>query len=125
MNIFTYITILYITVIVKALANQDNGGGTTSSQSALPTYVFVTRTVGGTLVVQSSLYTQSLMLSFASTTGGVQSGGIGLGTISGSVGDIKSYEEVTITSTGNAPAPSVNVYGGIVGIVGLILGFII
>ncbi|CCE85328.1 Piso0_004916 [Millerozyma farinosa CBS 7064] len=65
------------------------------------TIAWITTTSNGVVMTPSVAYKQSF--SSITTTASPSSGSIGLGTISGTVGDVRSYTEVTV-STNNAAA---------------------
>lgn len=77
-----------------------------SSSSYLPTLIWVTVTYdnGAVLTVQTP-YTQQFS-SFYTDVSSVPAGEVGIGSLSGSVGGIRSYAHVTISNAGNRLASS-------------------
>lgn len=96
---------------------------TSSSLSKSYTTVWVTITTNGALATVKTIYSQSFMTTYSSATGTVSSGLEGLGTISGSVGDIRTYSQTTITN-GGARNNEVAAYGGAAGAVLMVLGML-
>lgn len=80
------------------LAKQDDGGATTTSK--VVTTVWVTLTSNGKLTTASSLYSQTFTIYHTTATADAASGSMGLGSIQGSVGGVRTYDQTTITSNG-------------------------
>ncbi|CUM65536.1 uncharacterized protein PRCAT00003182001 [Priceomyces carsonii] len=100
--------------------NQGGGGKTETSVSA--TSVWITITTDGNPVTVKSIYKQTFMKTYsAAETSDVKSGNVGLGTIDGSVGKVRSYDQVTILSSAEACGHN-NAYAGLIGSLFLILG---
>ncbi|KAK6461316.1 hypothetical protein DFJ63DRAFT_315118 [Scheffersomyces coipomensis] len=107
-------------VIVSALADQDDDPET-SSGPAPPTTVWITITTDGHPVTIQSLYSQVFMATYTSAiTTGVQSGDAGLGSIVGSVGEIRTYDQTTISNAGGHVYQTA-IYSGLLGSVVLLL----
>ncbi|KAI5961895.1 uncharacterized protein KGF55_003866 [Candida pseudojiufengensis] len=120
--------LLFFTIFISSvfgLADQGDGGGAKTSEQ---TIVWITTTISGQLTTVSVLYTQSFMSTYSEAqTEGISSGNVGLGSISGSIGSHRSYDQTTISSKGDAINEfmrSYNVYGGLLGGIVLILGLI-
>lgn len=92
---------------------------------ASSTTIWITTTVGGKKTTMQTVFSQSFMSTYTSADeGDVQSGNIGLGSISGTVGDVRSYTKTTI-GTSNAAVglfKPENIYSGIAGVSFLLLG---
>ena len=130
-NKFLIIISCYL-ACVFALANQnDNGGDDDSKTKKTTTWVWVTTTIGGQLATISTAYSQKFISTHSSEDAkSVASGEIGLGSLSGSVGGIKTYSQTTITNANIAPSNNnvflgiESLYTGIVGGIVLILGLL-
>lgn len=116
---------------VFALANQNDGGDDDSKTKKTTTWVWVTTTIGGQLATISTAYFQKFISTHSSEDAkSVASGEIGLGSLSGSVGGIKTYSQTTITNANIAPSNNnvflgiESLYTGIVGGIVLILGLL-
>lgn len=112
---FAYI----LTLISLALAFQWFGKRdettTTSTRKPSPTSVYITITTNGELVVKKTLYEQKFMTTFTATTSSVKAGSIGLGSLSGTVGQISRYQMTTVLN--EAPALA---YSGGLGVVAVL-----
>lgn len=84
--------------LTLGLANQDDGGATTTSK--VVTTVWVTLTTKGKLTTMASLYSQTFTIGYTEATADAASGSMGLGSIQGSVGGVRTYDQTTITSNG-------------------------
>ncbi|KAI5957306.1 hypothetical protein KGF54_000234 [Candida jiufengensis] len=121
--------LLFITFFISSiygLADQGDGQGAKTSEQ---TIVWITTTISGQLTTASTLYSQSFMSTYSEANNdGVSSGAVGLGSISGSIGSHRSYDQTTISSKGEAINEfmnlSYNIYGGILGGLLLLLGLI-
>lgn len=113
------ITFVSLISLVAGLANQGDDDKKTKTTSK--TTVWVTITSKGKLATVSSIYSQTFAKAYSSATADAKSGGIGLGSISGEVGKVRSYTETTIkqSNAGHGLYKKENVYGGIFG--GLVL----
>lgn len=109
-------TIFSLLSLVMALGHQDDGGETTTGK-VLPTLVYVTITTNGKISVVHTKYEQTFMSTFTGDKQSAPLGKIGLGSISGSVGELRSYEEKTVTNAGNSRN-----YGGALGVICFVLG---
>lgn len=96
---------------------------TSSSLSKSYTTVWVTITTNGALATVKTIYSQTFMTTYSSATGTVSSGQEGLGTISGSVGEIRTYSQTTITN-GGARNNEMAAYGGAAGALLMVLGML-
>lgn len=114
--------------LTLALADQDDGNAaTTTATTTSATYVWITTTVGGQLVTISVPYSQSFMTTYtAADTDAVESGSVGLGSISGSLGGIRTYSQTTITNSNEAPSfLNLNgLYSGVIGGMIVLLGLL-
>lgn len=93
MNLYHVLTVLSLGALAQAA--DDN------TKSASPTFVYVTVTSAGKTVVTLKMWTQTFMLTATSATASVPSGTVGLGSLSGSVGGLRSYVQSTISGQGN------------------------
>lgn len=109
--------------VVSALANQDDGGDTTTAKSTSATIVWVTVTTNGALATVKSTYLQSFVETYTAATASASAGTVGMGSISGSVGGVRTYEHTTIT--GGAGNIEGSVYGRAVGMLVLLVGYLI
>ena len=110
---------------VFALANQNDGGDDDSKTKKTTTWVWVTTTIGGQLATISTAYSQKFISTHSSEDAkSVASGEIGLGSLSGSVGGIKTYSQTTITNANIVFLGIESLYTGIVGGIVLILGLL-
>lgn len=96
---------------------------TLSSLSKSDTTVWVTITTNGVLATVKTIYSQSFMSTFTTVTASASSGEIGLGSLSGSVGDVRTYSETTVTNAGARNNDAV-MYGGAAGAVLMVLGML-
>lgn len=111
--------------VVLGLAQQNGGGQTTSSASA--TTVWVTVTTNGRLATVKSLYKQSFIQTYGSADVlAPPSGAVGLGSITGSVGGIRSYDQTTVSNSnaGMGSFQPLNAYAGLLGTMFLAVGFL-
>ncbi|CAH6720840.1 predicted GPI-anchored protein 1 [[Candida] jaroonii] len=111
--------VFYIfTLILGIQALADQGDGKTTSKSA--TTIWVTITTDGAPVVVQTTYSQSFDQAYTEAdTETVKSGTVGLGSASGSVGGIRSYDKTTISNTNGAGK-----LGGI-GLLSIMLGMLV
>ncbi|PSK38599.1 hypothetical protein C7M61_002534 [Candidozyma pseudohaemuli] len=84
------------------------------------TIVYVTLTTGGKVITTSTAYKQSFMTTYSDTTSSVAAGSVGVGLQTGEVGNVRSYEQTTISNNGQAGA-----YAGFVGWAAIALGFLL
>lgn len=84
------------------------------------TIVYVTLTTGGKVITTSTAYSQSFMTTYSDTTASVPAGSAGMGLQTGEVGNVRSYEQTTISNNGQAGA-----YAGFVGWAAIALGFLL
>lgn len=82
-------------------SSSASSSGSSASSSSQLTTVWVTITTNGALATVKSLYTQQFTLINPVSTE-VPSASAGMGSLSGSVGEIRSYLETTVNG-GNAP----------------------
>lgn len=83
-------------------SSASSSASSAASSSSELTTVWVTITTNGALATVKSLYTQKFTLINPVSTA-VPSGSAGMGSLSGSVGDIRTYLETTVNGA-NAPA---------------------
>lgn len=112
-------TIFSLLSLVMALGKQDDGGATTTTGKPSPTLVYVTITTNGIVTVVFTKYEQTFMSTFTENEQSVPLGNVGLGSLSGSVGGVRSYEEKTVTNAGNGRN-----YGGALGVICFVLGLL-
>ncbi|RLV89746.1 putative GPI-anchored protein 1 [Spathaspora sp. JA1] len=116
-----YILLLSFFTLVYSLGKQGDGQDDTPTTTTSQTIVWVTTTINGQLVTISTYYSQKFTTSSADIA--VQSGEIGLGTISGSVGGIREYSQVTITPSGGVGSGA-GTGAGLLGLVAVVIGLI-
>lgn len=80
-----------------------------SSSSKSETTVWVTITTDGATATVKTIWVQSFMSTYTEATSSAAAGSVGLGSLSGLVGGVRSYSETTITNGGAV------VYSGVVG----------
>lgn len=118
-----FINLVSLLAVVSALANQDGDGATTTTgKTTSQTTVWVTVTTNGALATVKSIYKQSFLETYTTATSSAASGSVGLGSISGSVGGVRTYEHTTVS--GGAGVIQGSVYGRSVGMVVLIMGYL-
>lgn len=105
---------LYTFFIFIAFAFADtttsSSSSSVSSTSVETTLVWVTGTdASGILRTTQSPYYQSFMSTYTTTSGTVPAGSIGLGSISGTLASIRTYESSTI-SLGSGDSKFSNIY---------------
>lgn len=98
---------------VFALDAERRADSTTSSSSltktlssASYTTIWVTITTNGALATVQTTYIQSFMTTFTDATLSVAAGSIGMGSLSGDTGDIRTYSHTTVTAGANHVAYS-------------------
>lgn len=113
--------------VVMGLAQQNGAGGaTTTSVSA--TTVWITVTTNGGLATVKSLYKQSFMKTYGEADVlAPPSGAVGLGSITGSVGEVRSYDRTTVSNSNAAVGifKPANAYAGLLGTLFLAVGFLL
>lgn len=87
------------------------------------TLVWITTTVSGKLATIETAYKQEFKSTYTSAeTTDVKSGEVGLGTLSGNVGEVRSYERTTISANeGILNAGSTSVLMGMAVVLGMII----
>ncbi|KAK6198498.1 uncharacterized protein RJT21DRAFT_48722 [Scheffersomyces amazonensis] len=126
MKLFNIIISLFCYfIIVQGLADQDMDPETTSGPPP-PTTVWITVTTNGHPVTIQSLYSQEFMKTYTEAeTTGVESGVAGLGSLSGSVGGLRTYEQSTVGGGSPERFNSITaIYSSIVGVILLFFGLI-
>lgn len=93
---------------------------TTLSLSQSDTTVWVTITTNGALATVKSIWSQNFMSTFTTDTATPSSGNVGMGTISGSVGGVRSYDQTTISNGANKNL----MYGGAAGAFMVVFGLL-
>lgn len=87
-----------IFIVITAVIGETTTSSTTASSSESPTLVWVTGTdASGRLATTQSAYTQQFSQLYSSIAS-PSSGSIGLGTIQGTVGVVRTYETMTVAS---------------------------
>lgn len=85
------------------------------------TLVWVTATTKGRVVTTQSPYRQPFMSTYTTAvTDDVKKGSIGLGTIDGQVGKIRTYDHTTISANGGSTSPGSTAVMGLAVILGLL-----
>lgn len=105
----------------KADTTTDTTAETTTSTSTSATSVYVTITTNGATAVVQSIWVQTFMSTYTTVTSSASEGSVGMGSLSGSVGGVRTYLETTISNGGQGNA----VYSGGVGAAFLLLGWLI
>jgi len=122
----TLLSLFLFVLMTHGLANQGAGGGAGGdAKTSSNTIVWVTTTIDGKLTTASTTFSQTFMSTYTeANSNDVESGTVGMGSLSGSVGNVKSYDKTTISNAapdGAAYMPY-NVYAGFVGGVAVLLG---
>ena len=110
-----FLAILTLVSTIYALADQNNGQND-QGKTLTKTTVWVTKTANGKLTTLPLVYQQSFKTTYTEAgNSDVKSGGVGLGSPTGNVGEVRSYERTTIlnTNAGNEITP--NIYSGFAG----------
>lgn len=124
MKFSLWILLLSLFAVVSAFdlfkrADPTTTESTSVATTTLATTVYVTITTNGALATVKSTWVQTFMTTYTVTTGGVSAGSVGMGTLSGSVGDVRTYSQTTVNA-GNK-----NAYSGVVGGAFLLLGWLL
>lgn len=115
----------YMTCVIAPAGQNQNDQGDKDTTSA--TTIWKTITTNGNTAVVKTKFSQLFMKTYEPDdvkTDDVKSGNVGLGSISGNVGDVRSYEHTTITQSNGGLTQASLVSGGILGILGFLLGLI-
>lgn len=109
--------LLLLLGMVAALGHVGDDDNADENGTTAPTSVWVTTTVNGALATIQAQYTQSFQ-PVASLAAEVPSGGIGLGSLSGEVGNARTYDSTTVSGG----AAGITALGGVfVALGGLLL----
>ncbi|PVH16338.1 uncharacterized protein CXQ87_004212 [Candidozyma duobushaemuli] len=102
MNFFLiWFLALFSAVFAADSSSSSSSSSTSSSSTQSPTMIWVTGTdADGKLATTESPFSQSQFVENTSTTS-VSSGSVGMGSISGEVGKVTTYSQVTITAGGS------------------------
>lgn len=101
MLFFHFIAWLVATFGMVSAATTSSSSSTSTTSTVKPTSVWVTGTdANGVLKTTQSRFEQTQFVVETSTTA-VPSGAIGLGSVSGTVGQVRSYEQVTVSAGGS------------------------
>lgn len=96
-----------------------------TTTKASSTTIWITTTVKGEKTTMETAFKQSFKKTYSTADeADVKSGGIGIGSLSGNVGAMRSYEHTTVGQTNGAVGifKSENIYSGIAGVSFLLLG---
>lgn len=107
MNLFYLLTLVSLAAAVELpnFLKRDDKKTTTSN-----TIVYVTITSKGKVITTSTPYSQSFMTTYTDATASAPAGSAGLGLQTGEVGNVRSYEQTTISDNGQS-----GVYAGVLG----------
>ncbi|ODV79571.1 uncharacterized protein CANTADRAFT_5306 [Suhomyces tanzawaensis NRRL Y-17324] len=120
MNFYTIFNLFALLAMCLAQKRADDDKPTTTSQTS----VYVTVTVNGKATVVQTVYSQTFISTYESATGAVPSGAVGMGSLSGSVGGVRSYSQTTVGQANAAAGlwrPE-NMYAGAFGFAFLLIG---
>lgn len=111
-NAFLMLLTIWAVVVVAA-----------KTSATTTTLVWVTVTKAGVLTTMQTPFKQEFMSTYTTAeTSDVKSGQIGLGSLSGHVGDIRTYERTTISANeGILNAGSTSVLMGIAVVLGMVI----
>lgn len=115
--------------MAHGLANQGAGGGAGGdAKTSSNTIVWVTTTINGKLTTASTTFSQTFMSTHTeANSDDVKSGTVGMGSLSGSVGGVRSYDKTTISSSAAADGAvyqAHNIYAGFAGGFVVLLGLL-
>lgn len=102
------------------LKRADDPATTTATLSQSDTTVWVTITTNGALATVKSIWTQNFMTTFTTETATPSAGDVGIGSISGTVGGVRSYDQTTISNGANKNM----MYGGAAGALMVVFGLL-
>lgn len=128
MSIFALFSVISAFKFNEEFLHLKRADTTTSSKSLTrsltlsksDTTVWVTITTNGALATVKTIWTQGFMSTYTTATALPSSGDIGMGSLSGSVGGIRSYSQTTISNEGNRNV----VYRGVFGAAVMVLGML-
>jgi hypothetical protein len=110
-----FLAILTLVSTIYALADQNNGQND-QGKTLTKTTVWVTKTANGKLTTLPLVYEQSFKTTYTEAeNSGVKSGAVGLGSQSGNVGQVRSYDRTTILNTNAGVEKTPNLYSGFAG----------
>lgn len=113
---------LIFAAVVSALANQEDvGDESTTTTSQVKTTAWITLTTKGYTTTIPTLYSQTFPSAYGDGDTSAASGEIGLGSLSGTVGVVRTYDQTTIDNA----AGSLGVYGGAFGALVIAAGLLI
>lgn len=93
---WAFLTALF--ALALGLGHQDDGNDGTTSTSSTSTIVYTTITTNGQVATVPYNWIQSFMTTYSDTTSSVAAGSVGIGSMSGSVGQVRTYLQTTITN---------------------------
>lgn len=107
MNVFYFLTLISLAVAMELpdFLKREDKKTTTSN-----TIVYVTLTTKGKVITTSTAFSQSFMTTYSDATASAPAGSEGLGLQTGEVGNVRSYEQTTISDNGQP-----GVYAGLLG----------
>ncbi|CCG22894.1 Pga1 GPI-anchored protein [Candida orthopsilosis Co 90-125] len=122
----TLLYLFHFVLMANGLANQGAGGGAGGdAKTSSNTIVWITTTIDGKLTTASTTFSQTFMSTYTeANSDDVESGTVGMGSLSGSVGTHRSYDQTTISNAAPDGAAYVpyNLYAGFVGGIAVLLG---
>ncbi|KAM9913262.1 hypothetical protein OXX69_001771 [Metschnikowia pulcherrima] len=91
-----YFYVLFSLGFAATTTTSSSSSSASSSSSVEPTTVWVTITTGGALATVQSIWVQSFMSTYSDATSSATSGSMGMGSLSGSVGGVRTYTQSTV-----------------------------
>lgn len=112
MYFLRFIGLLAFLSAVYALADQNNGQND-QGKTLTKTTVWITKTVAGKVTTSPLVYKQSFKTTYTDAkTEKVKSGKIGIGSQTGSVGHVRTYQQTTILNSNAGADLYPNIYSG-------------
>lgn len=120
MNFVLVVLLWAILALASTTLSSSTLSSSSTSTSTSTTWVWATGTnSAGVSATTESAYTQTFS-SFYSVVASPSSGSVGMGLISGLVGDIRSYSVVTVNGTPNSTPSVLNLVGLLFAALGIV-----